>query len=168
MMANCRHGQYCGLLSANFQLAVSFNTLMGLDFFKRSIEYVEKYRRAGQRILHTMQTNGVLLDDEWCAFFKEHNFLVGLSIDGPREMHDAYRVNKGGEGSFDQVMRAWNAAPARCGGQYPLHYSRRKRRSSARSLPLLSRSVAGCLHAVHPDRGTHHSGAPSAGQPGMG
>src|SRR5580693_967027 len=82
-------------------------TLMGLDFFKRSIEYVEKYRRPGQRILHTMQTNGILLDDHWCAFFKEHNFLVGLSIDGPREMHDAYRVNKGGEGSFDQVMRAW-------------------------------------------------------------
>ncbi len=82
-------------------------TLMGLDFFKRSIEYVEKYRKPDQRILHTMQTNGILLDDEWCAFFKEHNFLVGLSIDGPREMHDAYRVNKGGEGSFDQVMRAW-------------------------------------------------------------
>jgi uncharacterized protein len=54
-----------------------------------------------------MQTNGILLDDEWCAFFKEHNFLIGLSVDGPREMHDAYRVNKGGAGSFDQVMRGW-------------------------------------------------------------
>jgi uncharacterized protein len=80
-------------------------TLMGLDFFKRSIEYVEKYRKPGQRILHTMQTNGTLLNEEWCAFFKEHNFLIGLSVDGPKEMHDAYRVNKGGAGSFDQVMR---------------------------------------------------------------
>ena len=121
-------------------------TLMGLDFFKRSIEYVEKYRKPGQRILHTMQTNGTLLNDEWCAFFKEHNFLVGLSVDGPKEMHDAYRVNKGGEGSFDQVMRALgNAAPARRGGQYPVYHSRRERRSSARSLPILSRRVAGRL-----------------------
>jgi hypothetical protein len=79
-------------------------TLMGLDFFRLSIEYVEKYRKPGQTILHTMQTNGTLLNDEWCAFFKEHNFLVGLSVDGPKEMHDAYRVNKGGAGSFDQVM----------------------------------------------------------------
>ena len=84
-------------------------TLMGLDFFKRSIEYVMKYRKPGQNILHTMQTNGTLLNDAWCAFFKEHNFLIGLSVDGPKEMHDAYRVNKGGTGSFDQVMRGREA-----------------------------------------------------------
>jgi uncharacterized protein len=82
-------------------------TLMGLDFFKRSLAYVAKYRKPGQNVLHTMQTNGTLLNDEWCAFFKEHDFLIGLSVDGPREMHDAYRVNKGGAGSFDQVMRGW-------------------------------------------------------------
>jgi uncharacterized protein len=82
-------------------------TLMGLDFFRRSIQVAEKHRQPGQRVLHTIQTNGVLLDDEWCAFLKEHNFLVGLSVDGPREMHDAYRVNKGGAGTFDQVMRGW-------------------------------------------------------------
>jgi uncharacterized protein len=89
-------------------------TLMGLDFFKRSVEYVEKHRNPAQRILHTMQTNGILLNDEWCAFFKEHSFLIGLSIDGPKEMHDAYRVNKGGEGSFDQVMRAWETLYRHC------------------------------------------------------
>jgi uncharacterized protein len=83
-------------------------TLMGLDFFKRSIEYVEKYRKPGQGILYTMQTNGTLLNDEWCTFFKQHNFLVGLSVDGPKKMHDVYRVNKGGAGSFDQVMRGWD------------------------------------------------------------
>ncbi len=82
-------------------------TLMGLDFFRRSIELVDKYSRPGQKIQHTIQTNGLLLDDAWCSFFKENAFLVGLSVDGPRSMHDAYRVNKGGGGSFDEVMRAW-------------------------------------------------------------
>jgi uncharacterized protein len=84
-------------------------TLMGLDFFKRSVELVEKYKRKNQVINHTIQTNGTKLDDEWCAFFKENDFLVGLSVDGPRDMHDTYRVNKGGEGSFDQVMNGWKA-----------------------------------------------------------
>jgi uncharacterized protein len=83
-------------------------TLMGLDFFKRSIEYVGKHKQPNQQILYTIQTNGVKLDDEWGAFFKAHNFLVGISIDGPRDLHDAYRVNKGGEGSYDQVMRGLN------------------------------------------------------------
>ena len=82
-------------------------TLMGLDFFRHSIELVDRYRRPGQQVQHIIQTNGVLLDDEWCAFFKEHGFLVGLSLDGPREMHNAYRVTKGGAGTFDQVRQAW-------------------------------------------------------------
>jgi uncharacterized protein len=84
-------------------------TLMGIDFFRRAIEYVERYRKPSQNILHTMQTNGTLLDDEWCAFFKQHNFLIGLSVDGPKQMHDAYRVNKRGAGSFDDVMRGREA-----------------------------------------------------------
>jgi uncharacterized protein len=83
-------------------------TLMGLDFFKRSIELVNKWKRSGQQIQYTIQTNGTLLNDEWCAFFKENNFLVGLSMDGPKDLHDVYRVNKGGSGSFDQVMRGAN------------------------------------------------------------
>ncbi len=82
-------------------------TLMGLDFFKRSVELAEKHRKPNQTIVYTMQTNGTRLDDEWCAFLKEHNFLIGLSVDGPRELHNAYRVNKGGQGSFDQVIRGW-------------------------------------------------------------
>jgi uncharacterized protein len=84
-------------------------TLMGIDFFRRAIDYVEKYRRPGQTILHTMQTNGTLLNDEWSAFFKQHNFLIGLSVDGPKHMHDAYRVDKHGAGSFGQVMRGREA-----------------------------------------------------------
>ncbi|MBE2221826.1 MAG: anaerobic sulfatase maturase [Anaerolineae bacterium] len=80
-------------------------TLMGLDFFKRMIDLANNYKKPGQTLAHTMQTNGTKLDDEWGAFFKENNFLIGLSVDGTKEMHDTYRVNKGGAGSFDQVMR---------------------------------------------------------------
>ena len=84
-------------------------TLMGLDFFKRSVEFVEKYQQPEQEVEYTFQTNGVLLDDAWCAFFKDKGFLVGLSVDGPEEIHDTYRVNRGGDGTFKQVMRGWEA-----------------------------------------------------------
>jgi uncharacterized protein len=80
-------------------------TLMGVDFYRRAIEVQNKHRRPGMTFENTMQTNGTLLNDEWCEFFKEHNFLIGISIDGPRELHDAYRVNNGGHGTFDKVMR---------------------------------------------------------------
>ena len=82
-------------------------TLMKLEFFRRSVELVEQYRRPHQIVKHTFQTNGILLDDDWCAFFKEHNFLIGLSVDGPRDLHDIYRRDRGGQGTFDRVMRGW-------------------------------------------------------------
>jgi len=81
-------------------------TLMGLDFFKHSVELQRKYSRPGVRIENTFQTNGLLLDEEWCRFFHENNFLIGLSIDGPRELHDTYRKDKGGHGTFDRVVEA--------------------------------------------------------------
>jgi uncharacterized protein len=80
-------------------------TLMGVDFFRRSVELVEELRRPGQRVQHTIQTNGTLLTDEWCALLARHRFLVGLSIDGPPELHDAYRVDKRGEPTSDKVLR---------------------------------------------------------------
>ena len=80
-------------------------TLMGLNFFRQAIALQDKYRRPGMTFLNTLQTNGTLLDDEWCEFFKEHDFLIGLSIDGPRELHDVYRVDKRGKPTFDKVMR---------------------------------------------------------------
>ena len=82
-------------------------TLMKVEFFKRAVELVEKYRKPGQTVQHTFQTNGILLDDDWCAFFKAHNFLVGLSVDGPRELHDAYRRDRRQQGTFDRVMQGW-------------------------------------------------------------
>ncbi|HWZ18053.1 MAG TPA: anaerobic sulfatase maturase [Ktedonobacteraceae bacterium] len=81
-------------------------TLMGLDFFKRAVDLVQAYARPGVEIQHTMQTNGILLNDDWCKFFLEHHFLIGLSLDGPQAMHDTYRVDKGGAPTFQKVLRA--------------------------------------------------------------
>ncbi len=80
-------------------------TLMGLEFFRRAMEVEERYRRPGLTIRNTIQTNGVILNDDWGAFLGEHNFLVGISLDGPREMHDRYRKDKAGNPTFDKVMR---------------------------------------------------------------
>jgi uncharacterized protein len=80
-------------------------TLMGLPFFERAVELQQKHCPPGKRITNTLQTNGVTLDDAWGEFFHTHDFLIGLSIDGPRALHDAYRVDKGGRPTFDQVMR---------------------------------------------------------------
>ncbi len=82
-------------------------TMMGLDFFKRSVDLVEKHRKPNQRVSYTIQTNGVLIDERWSAFFKDHDFLVGLSVDGPEALHDAYRVDKRGKGSFGRVMAGY-------------------------------------------------------------
>ncbi|HEY7939579.1 MAG TPA: radical SAM protein, partial [Acidimicrobiales bacterium] len=80
-------------------------TLMGVDHFRRAIELVEQYRRPGQTVEHTIQTNGTLLTDEWCELLAEHHFLVGISIDGPPELHDRYRVDKKGRPTYDRVVR---------------------------------------------------------------
>ena len=79
-------------------------TLMGLDFFSRAVDLQRRYRRPGMRILNSIQTNGTLLDDDWCAFFQAHDFLAGVSLDGPHELHDAYRRDGRGKPTFDRVM----------------------------------------------------------------
>ncbi len=78
-------------------------TLMGVDFFRRAVALQKQYG-GGRRIANAFQTNGTRLDDEWCHFFKEESFLVGVSIDGPKRLHDTYRVDKKGAGTWDQVM----------------------------------------------------------------
>lgn len=78
--------------------------LMGLDFFRQAMNLQKTYRRPGMRVHNTLQTNGTLLDVEWARFFRTYEFLVGLSLDGSRPMHDAYRVDKGGQPTFDRVM----------------------------------------------------------------
>ncbi len=79
-------------------------TLLGLEFFRKVIVFEKRHAKPGQRIENDLQTNGMLLDEEWCSFLKENRFLVGLSIDGPREIHDHYRVTKGGRPTFDRVF----------------------------------------------------------------
>lgn len=81
-------------------------TLRGLDFFARVVELQQKYKKPGQSIENDLQTNGTLLDAEWVRFLKGHHFLVGLSVDGPKELHDAYRISKDGEPTFDKVLAA--------------------------------------------------------------
>ncbi|WED24698.1 anaerobic sulfatase maturase [Vibrio sp. JC009] len=80
-------------------------TLAGLGFFHKVLEYQKRFAN-GKRIRNSLQTNGVLLDEQWCRFLKQNNFLVGLSIDGPEELHNAYRVTKTGQPTFKIVMRA--------------------------------------------------------------
>lgn len=75
-----------------------------ISFYKKAVELQKKYAR-GRTIDNSIQTNGTLLTDEWCRFFKENNFLVGVSIDGPQEFHDEYRKNRQGQPSFAKVMK---------------------------------------------------------------
>lgn len=79
-------------------------TLLGLDFFRKAVELQKKYAH-GKRIINTLQTNGTLLDDEWCSFLAEYDFLIGLSLDGPDEIHNAYRVDRGKKPTFEKVIR---------------------------------------------------------------
>lgn len=81
-------------------------TLRGLEFFRKAVALQLKHARPGMTISNALQTNGVPLDDEWCRFLKEHGVLVGLSLDGPCELHDAWRVDKRGKPTFDRVLRA--------------------------------------------------------------
>jgi uncharacterized protein len=81
-------------------------TIMGLPFFETVVALQRRHARPGQRIENDLQTNGLLLDDSWVTFLKRESFHVGLSIDGPRELHDRYRPTKGGTPSFAKVMRA--------------------------------------------------------------
>ncbi len=83
-------------------------TLMGLDFFQKAAELQEKHCKPGQRIDNALQTNAVLLDEQWCRFLHDNNFLTGISIDGPGELHDHYRTDHAGNGTFHKVMRAIN------------------------------------------------------------
>ena len=80
--------------------------LMGLDFFRRVVALQTKYAKPGQRIDNDLQTNGTSITEEWCAFLKENRFLVGVSIDGPRQLHDRYRVTRGRQPTFDRVMNS--------------------------------------------------------------
>ena len=78
--------------------------LAGKEFFRKAVALQQKYAE-GRTVENSIQTNGLLVDDEWCAIFRDNNFLVGVSIDGPESIHDAHRVDAGGQPTFARVMR---------------------------------------------------------------
>ncbi len=79
-------------------------TLLGIDFFRKVVELQEPYR-CQKKISNVIQTNGTRLNDEWCSFLKSERFMVGISLDGPKDVHDQYRKGRAGQSTFDEVMR---------------------------------------------------------------
>ena len=101
-------------------------TLRGLPFYRRMVELCEQYRRPQQHVVHAMQTNGTLIDEAWAEFLHEHDVLVGVSIDGPTEYHDAYRINRAGHGTHEMVVRGWRflqKAGVRCNILCTVHHA---------------------------------------------
>lgn len=91
-----------GLLSFAFQGGEPM--LAGIDFYRKAVSLQKKYNKKDLVIENTLQTNGLLIDDEWAEFFAENDFLIGISIDGPRKIHDKYRTDYNGNGTFERVM----------------------------------------------------------------
>ncbi|MFA0440907.1 anaerobic sulfatase maturase [Vibrio sp. 10N.222.51.C12] len=81
-------------------------TLLGLDYFKKAVALQEKHTKPGQQVLNSFQTNGMKINKAWCEFFVKHDFLIGLSIDGPKHIHDLHRRNIAGKSTFDRVEKA--------------------------------------------------------------
>lgn len=80
-------------------------TLMGLDFYKQLVQWQAHYAEPEQTVINTLQTNGILLNEEWCKFLTEYKFLCGISLDGPKAYHNVYRKDRAGNGTFDRVMK---------------------------------------------------------------
>jgi uncharacterized protein len=91
--------------AATFAFQGGEPTLAGLDFFETLVELQQSRGRAGQVVSNALQTNAMLIDDDWCKLFRAFNWLIGVSMDGPEEVHDLYRFNKAGQGTWRQVMR---------------------------------------------------------------
>ncbi|MBN2633783.1 MAG: anaerobic sulfatase maturase [Bacteroidales bacterium] len=82
--------------------------LAGISFFRKATELQKKYKPAGKNVINGIQTNGTLLNDEWCRFFREENFIIGISIDGPEVFHNRYRLSSSGHGSFEMAMGGYD------------------------------------------------------------
>lgn len=164
--------------TVNFAWQGGEPTLLGVNFFRQVVE-LQKKHAAGRKVTNALQTNGTLLDDEWCAFLSEQEFLVGLSVDGPRELHDRYRVTKKGEPTFDAVMRglkflqkhgtAFNTLTvvSRGNGSHPLEVYRFLKSIGSRYLqfiPLVERQAPVALKV----RGFDYAAPPVVGDAGDG
>lgn len=139
-------------------------TMRGLPFFRRAVERADQLRRPRQHVTHAIQTNGTLLDDRWGEFLAEHRFVVGISVDGPADLHDTNRVNRAGRGSHAAVVRGHDVlrrhgvdtsvlcAVNAVNGAHPLRVYRHLRDDlGARSLqfiPVVERATADLLGAA--------------------
>lgn len=98
------------ILNAEYGITYAFQggepSLRGLEFFQQAVEYVKKYNRNGIQVNFAFQTNGYLINEEWCSFFKENHFLIGLSVDGTEDIHDQYRHDRFGNGTYSIVVKA--------------------------------------------------------------
>ena len=102
-----QHIEACPTPSVLFSWHGGEPTVLGLDYFRTILELQRKHCKPGKEILNGIQTNGTLLDEEWCRFFAEQDFYVGLSLDGPKELHDGYRLGKGDEPTYERVVDAF-------------------------------------------------------------
>ncbi|ENM5815772.1 anaerobic sulfatase maturase [Vibrio mimicus] len=93
-------------------------TLRGIDFYRKAVALQRKYARPGMHIVNTLQTNGVLINDEWAQFLADHQFLVGISLDGDEELHDHFRKTRSGQGTYQSVVKG-----LRCLQRYRVEYN---------------------------------------------
>lgn len=114
-------------------------TLRGIDFFQKAAAYQRQYNKHGINVHNALQTNGYLIDEEWCLFLKENEFLVGLSVDGTAKYHDALRHTKAGENTFEQVCRA-----ARLFDRYHVEYN---------ILTVVTPQIAGNIEEIYREYG---------------
>ncbi len=82
--------------------------LAGIPFYRKALEFQNRFLPRGKRVLNGLQTNGTLLDKEWCQFLSGNGFFVGISLDGPQKFHDQFRINNGGIGTFNQVLKGFH------------------------------------------------------------
>ena len=102
-----QHIEACPKESILFSWHGGEPTILGVEYFRRIVELQRKHRPPGREILNGMQTNGTLLDEEWCRFLAAEGFYVGISMDGPKELHDRYRITKGKQSTHKQVLQSF-------------------------------------------------------------
>ena len=151
-------------------------TLLGLPFFRRAVDHARALNGDDRAIQFTMQTNGTLLTDEWAGFLGDEGFLVGLSMDGPPEMHDAYRVDKSGRPTYERVRTAWDLLGAHgvdtnilctvhaANAEHPLavyrHFRDQLGAEFIQLIPIVERATAATLEAANEGWGSDRESRP--------
>lgn len=142
-------------------------TLAGVEFFRKVVALQRKYNTKNLTIENTIQTNGILIDEEWAQFLSENHFLVGLSLDGPKKIHDRYRLDVSGNPTFEKVMRAvslfeqyhveYNILSVITNdsadkASYLYHFYKRNRFRYVQFIPCMDEQIRACEHAYSKER----------------